>query len=653
MSDEVNAAGTTRAAAAPIWRPSEEAVARSAMTAFTRRAEETTGRRFASYADLHRWSVEDGRAFWRLFLETSGLAWEGSAEPVRVGDEVETATFFPTVRLSYAENLLRTEAGGDGDVAIVAMSESGERVALTRAELRERVLRAAGALAAMGVGPGTPIAALARNDANTVVACLAATALGAAWSSVSPDLGTDLVTARFSSLEPSILFAHRESRHQGVRRSLDERIEVLQRALPSVEQVLSLEGTAHAPWEIAGGPLPSFPRFSFAQPLFVLASSGTTGVPKAIVHGAGGTLVEHFKEHRLHADITATDVLLFVTTCGWMMWNWQLSALACGSRVVLYDGSPTHPDPDALWRVVERERVTVLGTSPAYLQYCADSGIVPRERADLSRLRAILSTGSVLRDVQYEWVAHNVKDLPLQSISGGTDILGCFMLGNPNLPVWAGESQCLSLGMDVRVRGDDGADQTGTGVTGELVCANPFPSRPTEFLADPDRRRYHEAYFAQNPGLWTHGDLARITERGTARILGRSDGVMNVRGNRVGPAEIYGVLQGIAEIQDAMAVEQEAPRDPGGTRLVLLVVMRAGTALDRPLQLRIKKELSTRASAAHVPSVIAAVTSLPVTHNGKRSERAARDAVNGRPAANVGALSNPECLQEIARVTRT
>ncbi len=442
-----------------------------------------------------------------------------------------------------------------------------------------------------------------------------------------------------------------------MRRPLDERIEALRRALPSVERVLDLDGAESdgAPaWESsAGAPLDAFPRFPFPHPLFVLASSGTTGNPKAIVHGSGGTLLEHFKEHRLHTGLGGTDTLLFVTTCGWMMWNWQLSALACGTRIVLYDGSPTHPETDALWRVVEREGVSVLGTSPAYLQYCQDSGIVPRERVDLSKLRAVLSTGSVLRDAQYDWLARNVGDIPLQSISGGTDILGCFVLGNPNLPVWAGESQCLSLGMDARAWADGGRDVTGTGATGELVCTNPFPSRPLEFLGDDGGRRYHEAYFAQNAGVWTHGDLVQITERGTARILGRSDGVLNVRGNRVGPAEIYAVLQDFAEIREAMAVEQEAPREAGGTRLVLLVVMRGDALLDRPLQLRIKKELSTRASAAHVPALIAAVAALPATHNGKRSERAARDAVNGRPAANRNALANPECLEEIARVSRS
>jgi acetoacetyl-CoA synthetase len=620
------------------------------MTAFTRHLGNVASRSFQSYAELHRFSIAENRTFWRTFLEWSEITFEGDVEPVRVGDDCETAEFFPGLRLNYAENLLKeTPRLRDDAPALLAISESGERMRMTRGELRACVLGVAQTLRNMGIGPNDRVAALARNQANAVVAALAAASLGAVWSSVSPDMGADLVLTRFGQLEPKLLLFHGEFAHQGVRRSVKERGTEVAQSLPTSRKVMFFEEL-----EIDPSPLLSFVRRPFSHPLFVLYSSGTTGPPKSIVHGAGGTLLEHLKEHRLHTDLGPGDRMLFVTTAGWMMWNWMLSALGSGVEIVLLDGSPTFPEADSLWRIVEEERITVLGTSAAYLQYCRDADLHPGRR-DLDSLRAILSTGSVLDDALYPWVKERVKDLSLQSISGGTDILGCFVLGNPNLPVYAGESQCLSLGMDVRMLGAEPANP-GTGSSpesplpiGELVCANPFPSRPIGFLSDPDRSRYHKAYFSQNPGHWTHGDLITITAHGTARIHGRSDGVLNIRGNRVGPAEIYRVLQSFPEIGDAMAIEQKAPREPGGSRLVLLVMMKNGAALDRPLQLRIKKELSTRASAAHVPAVIAQVSALPVTHNRKRSERAARDVLNGRPPANRASLANPECLDDIAR----
>jgi len=632
----------------PIWTPSTDAIERSALTTFTRHLEKVAGRAFPTYAALHQFSIHENRTFWRAFLGWSEVTFEGDVEPVREGDDCETATFFPGLRLNYAENLLKTTSHLRDDApALLAINESGERTRLTRGELRAQVLGVAQSLRRLGVGPGDRVAALARNQPNAVVAALATASLGATWSSVSPDMGADLVLTRFGQLEPRVLLFHGEFAFQGVRRSTKERNTEVAQSLPTSRTVMFFEEL-----EPDSSPLSAFPRFSFSHPLFVLYSSGTTGPPKSIVHGAGGTLLEHVKEHRLHTNLGPGDRMLFVTSAGWMMWNWLLSALASGVEIVLLDGSPTYPEADSLWRIVEEERITVLGTSAAYLEYCRDAELHPGRR-NLEALRTILSTGSVLHDPLYSWVKEHVKDLPLQSISGGTDILGCFVLGNPNLPMYAGESQCLSLGMDVRMLGAEPADVSAGAADrlpiGELVCANPFPSRPVGFLGDPDRIRYHEAYFSQNPGCWTHGDLITITDRGTARIHGRSDGVLNIRGNRVGPAEIYCVLESFSEIGDAMAIEQKAPREVGGSRLVLLVVMRNGAVLDRPLQLRMKKELSMRASAAHVPSVIAQVSALPMTHNRKRSERAARDVLNGRAAANRASLANPECLEEIAR----
>jgi acetoacetyl-CoA synthetase len=377
--------------------------------------------------------------------------------------------------------------------------------------------------------------------------------------------------------------------------------------------------------------------------LFVMFSSGTTGPPKAMVHGSGGTLLEHVKEHRLHGDLRSGETLYFHTTTAWMMWNWQLSALAVGAHVVVYDGPII--GPETLWELAAEHAVAVLGTSPPYLQMCQDEGYRPGDAVDLSALRAVLSTGAVLNEWQFDWVAEAVGPQPLQSISGGTDIIGCFVLGHPELPVRRGRSQARSLGLDAVAV--DGSGSEVVGAVGELVCRRPFPSRPVHFLRDPDGDRFHDAYFADHPGVWTHGDLIDFAPDGSARVHGRSDGVLNVNGIRIGPSEIYSVLRRLPQIADSMAVEQRDADPTRATRMVLLVVLAAGQALDGDLDRTIRSTLRQEASAAHVPSLVVAVPDLPLTHNGKRSERAARDAVNGDPVANTGALRNPDCLAAI------
>jgi len=647
----------------PFYTPDPRAAARSQMAQFQRHCEAVVGQSFEDWPAFHRWSVREFRTFWRLFLDFARPVVDGDPEPVCVGEECETATFFPRLNLNYTENVLLGGARGekaaaltagvpDDHLAILALDETGREARVTFGELRARVGTLANALQASGLKPGDRVAAIARNDERTIMACLAATGVGAVWASVPPDLGADATLARLGPLEPVWLFVHATSAYQGVRRAMRERVAAVVRDLRSVRGVVVLDGDLDALGDVGCRAIPfedlqsgaarsAWPRFPFNHPLFILFSSGTTGPPKCIVHGAGGSLFEHLKEHRLHSDFGAGDVLFFQTSTGWMMWNWQLSALASGTAIVLWDGSATYPEADQLWRVVVRAGATVFGTSPAYLQYCREAGIVPRERYDLSRLRAIQSTGSILYDNLFDWIHENVARIPVQSISGGTDILGCFVLGHPGLPVWRGESQCISLGLDVREVPDP------DGGPAELVCANPFPSRPIGFLNDPDRRRFHEAYFSRHPGVWTHGDFLRIHARGSVRMLGRSDGVLNVRGIRIGPAEIYAILQDFPEIRASLAVEQEDPRAPGGTRLVLLVVPSPGVAIDRPLMLRMKKALAQRASMNHVPDAIVEVPDLPVTHNGKLSERAAREAVNGRVPVNLAAIKNPQILETI------
>jgi acetoacetyl-CoA synthetase len=619
---------------------------------FRSRCEQLTGHDLGDPMAMHAFSVEEPALFWRALLDWTGLPWSGSADTVVTGTDVETARFFPDVALNYTESLLRPIDGADDDApALTGVHADRPAETYSRRELRVAVARGATAQARLGLAAGDRVVAIAPNTTGVAVAALSVAALGGTLSTATPDMGTAALLGRFEQVEPVLLLLDRTTMQDPTTAT-----PALLAGLPTLRRLVLLDDgplPAVGPlpvhrWsdvvaEAAGAPPAEWPRLPFDHPLFVMFSSGTTGPPKAMVHGAGGTLLEHVKEHRLHGDLRAGETLYFHTTTAWMMWNWQLSALAVGAHVVVYDGPVT--GPRTLWELAAEHRVAVLGTSPPYLQMCQDEGYRPGDAVDLSALRVVLSTGAVLHEWQFDWVAEAVGPQPLQSIAGGTDIIGCFVLGHPELPVRRGRSQFRSLGLDTVA-----VDESGTeveGAAGELVCRRPFPSRPVRFLKDPDGARFHDAYFADHAGVWTHGDLIDFDSDGSARLHGRSDGVLNVNGIRIGPSEIYTVLRRLPHIADAMAVEQRDPDSARTTRMVLLVVLSAAEELDGDLNRTIRSTLRREASAAHVPSLVVAVPELPLTHNGKKSERAARDAVNGDPVANTGALRNPDCLATI------
>jgi acetoacetyl-CoA synthetase len=638
---------------APLWQPSPERIALAQVSAFARRLEDAHGVALPDQAALHRFSVQRPEPFWQaVFRDCGVLATQESPEVLADGDRLPGARWFPGTRLNFAENLLRRR---DAAPALVFRSEGGRRRELSHRELQASVARLAAALRAWGIRPGDRVAGFLPNLPEAIVAMLAATSVGAVWSSCSPDFGVAGVLERFGQIGPRVLFCADGHLYAGRRHDSLERVAQLRESLPSVERVVVVPHLDAEPdlaalpgslaWDEALGPHAAgeiaFERLPFDHPLYILYSSGTTGAPKCIVHGAGGTLLQHLKEHRLHVDLGPEDRFFYFTTCGWMMWNWLASGLASGATLVLYDGSPFHPDPGALFDLAESEGVTVFGVSAKFLDAAAKAGVEPIRSHDLSRLRTILSTGSPLAPESFDWVYTSVKrDVALASISGGTDIVSCFVLGSPTLPVWRGEIQCAGLGMRVDVV--DEAGRPLRGEKGELVCTAPFPSVPLGFWNDPGGRRFHAAYFERIPGVWAHGDFAETTEHAGFVIHGRSDAVLNPGGVRIGTAEIYRPVERVPEILESLAIGQEWQ---GDTRVVLFVRLREGVHLDDALAERIRARVRHEASPRHVPARIVEVADIPRTRSGKIVEIAVRDVVHGRPVRNREALANPDALE--------
>ncbi len=642
-----------------MWSPSERQLAASELTAFIRQALPEIAA--TDYASLHRWSITRPAAFWSAVWDYGGVIGDKRGPALVNGDKMPGADWFPRARLNYAENLLRERNDSD---ALVFKGEDKVYRKLSRDQLYREVAALAAALKAAGIAPGDRIAAYLPNMPETVITMLAAASLGAVFTSASPDFGPQGVVDRFGQVEPRILVSCDGYWYNGKRIEVLPRLAEISARLPSLERVLVAPYFAgHEITDIAGVrngisladfvadyrgiDRIEFERLPFAHPLFILYSSGTTGMPKSIIHSAGGTLLQHIKEHRLHTDLKRGDRLFYYTTCGWMMWNWLVSGLASGAALLLYDGHPLSAAGNILWDYAEQERMTQFGASAKYLSACAKAGLRPAARHQLGALRAILSTGSPLAPETFDYVYRDIKqDVQLSSISGGTDIVSCFVLGNPNGPVYRGEIQCRGLGLAVEVWNEAGRPVQGE--KGELVCTRPFPSMPLGFWNDEDNARYQAAYFRRFPNVWCQGDYSEITANGGVIIHGRSDATLNPGGVRIGTAEIYRQVEKSPEVLESVAVGQQWQDD---VRIILFVKLRAGAGLDDELVNRIKQTIRRHASPRHVPARILQIADIPRTKSGKTAELAVRNIIHGESVKNIEVLANPEALEHFRQLS--
>ena len=637
----------------PLWRPSAERIAEAEITRFTELVNSAWEAQARDYAALHAWSVSNKTRFWDALWGFAEIIADTKGDIVlEDGERMPGARWFPQAWLNYAENLLRRR---DDGLAIVFRGEDRVRRSLTYAELYDAVSVLRAALADAGVTRGDRVAGYLPNMPEAIIAMLASASLGAVWSSCSPDFGVRGVVDRFGQIGPKVLFTADGYFYNGKRHDSLDRVGEIVAAIPEIEHVVVVPYTqsdadlARVPRArdleaFTAGASPGdieFERLPFDHPLFIMYSSGTTGVPKCMVHGAGGTLIQHLKEHQLHAGLHTGDRLMYFTTCGWMMWNWLASALASEVTLLLYDGAPFHPDGNALFDFADEAGMTHFGTSAKFIDALKKSGLRPRETHALDSLRTMLSTGSPLAPESFDFVYEHVKeDICLSSITGGTDLISCFALGNPALPVYRGEIQCLGLGMDVAAFDENG--KAVTGAKGELVCRSPFPSMPIGFWNDADGSKYHAAYFEKYPGVWCHGDYVLLTEHGGMIVYGRSDAVLNPGGVRIGTAEIYRQVEQLDEVLEGLVIGQDWD---GDTRVVLFVILRDGVELDDALRERIRDQIRRNTTPRHVPARIVQVADIPRTKNGKIVEIAVRNVVHGQEVKNKEALANPEALE--------
>ena len=633
-----------------LWQPSAEQIDNSHMRRFQQQLESNLNLSFGDYEQLHRWSIDSPEQFWeQLWHYTDIRSSQPYTSVLKHGDRFPGAQWFEGAKLNFAENLLRNRSD---KTAIVARLENGARRTLSYRELYTQVAQLAAALRSAGVAAGDRVAGFMPNVPETIVAMLATSSIGAIWSSCSPDFGINGVMDRFGQIEPKVLFACDGYYYNGKTIDSTQRIGQICAKIDSIEQLVLVkvtEAVTDIPQAMDYGdflvkentPKLQFEQLSFDHPLYIMYSSGTTGAPKCIVHGAGGTLLQQLKEQQLHSNLQADDVLFYFTTCGWMMWNWLVAGLATEASIVLFDGSPFYPEPRSLIDMAEQEKINIFGTSAKYIAALEKAHVVPRESHQLASLKAILSTGSPLSHESFQYVYRDIKaDLCLSSISGGTDILSCFVLGNPTLPVWEGQIQCRGLGMAVEIW-----DEQGRSVTeqkGELVCVKPFPSAPIYFWNDPENKKYLSAYFQTYANIWAHGDYGEITAQNGVIIHGRSDAVLNPGGVRIGTAEIYRQVEKLDEVVDSICIGQYWDDD---VRVVLFVVLRQGLSLDDKLIGKIRSNIRSETTPRHVPAKVIAVTDIPRTISGKIVELAVRKVVHGQAVNNTDALANPEALE--------
>ena len=641
-----------------LWKPTDKQIKKSNMYRFMKFINQTYNQNFKEYASLYDWSIENISDFWAAFWDFADIIHSKRYDQVIDNPKkMPGARWFSGAELNFAENLLRYR---DERAALIFKGEGQPSTRLTYAQLYDEVARLAKALKDLGIRPGDRVVGFMPNMPESMIAMLAATSMGAAWSSCSPDFGIKGVLDRFGQIKPRVLFTANGYFFKGKAIDSLERISNILKELPSIEKVVVVPYTEQEPnigavanavhyqdfRSSESGLEIEFKQLPFEHPLYIMYSSGTTGLPKCMVQSAGGILVHHLKELMLHTDLKREDTIFYFTTCGWMMWNWLTSSLAVGASLVLYDGNPFHPHPGALWEMAQNEKISVFGTSAGYIAALQNAGVKPGKSYDLKSMRAVLSTGSPLSIEGFEFIYAEVKsDLQLASISGGTDLNGCFALGNPVLPVYAGELQCRGLAMDVRA-----FDQLGNELIdeqGELVCCKPFPSMPIYFWDDPDGSKYHNAYFDVFPNVWRHGDFITVTRRGGVVMHGRSDATLNPGGVRIGTAEIYRQLEQMAEIDDSVVVGQDWKND---VRVILFVKLAAGVELTAELKNKIKQTIRTNASPRHVPAKIISVPDIPYTLNMKKVELAVKKVIQGQAVRNKDALSNPQALDYYANI---